>query len=133
MSRCDLREGLAEVVGVRERGPPVSDASVCNVSCCAASWANCWATPARRTRSRLVALRLRGVAAGHHRLQAPRVDRIDRHVRAHGGVDRLAQLDLVVGAASLHARAEIENRLLLLNRAERVRQRAQTRAAARRC
>ena len=67
----------------------------------------------------------RGVAAGHHRLQAARVDRIDRHVGADGGVDRRAQLDLVVVAAALHAGAEIEDRLLLLDRRQRFGERLQ--------
>src|SRR6188472_3427344 len=41
-----LREGLEKVVGVHERArPPVSDASVCNVSCEANKRSNCWVTP----------------------------------------------------------------------------------------
>ena len=65
------------------------------------------------------------IAAGHHRLQAARVDGIDRHVRAHGRVDGRAQLHLVVLAVALHPGAEIDDRFALLNRTERFGQRFQ--------
>ena len=70
--------------------------------------------------------RPRRVSAGNDRLQASCIDRIDRHVRPHGAARGRAQLDLIVGPASRHATAEVEHRLLLLDRAEHVRQRAQT-------
>ena len=69
--------------------------------------------------------RLTRVAARHHRLQSADVDRIDRDVRPHRGVDRGPQLDLVVLAAALHAGAEIDDRLLLLDRRQRVGERLQ--------
>ena len=46
-------------------------------------------------------------------------------LRADRGVDRRAQLDLVVVAAPLHAGAEVEDRLLLLDRRQRLGQRLQ--------
>ena len=46
-------------------------------------------------------------------------------LRADRGVDRGAQLHLVVLAAALHAGAEIENRLLLLDRRQRLGERLQ--------
>ena len=74
---------------------------------------------------RAAAARLPRVAAGHDGLQPARVDGIDRHVRADGGVDRRAQLDLVVLPASLHPGAEVEDRLLLLDRRQRLGERLQ--------
>ena len=65
------------------------------------------------------------VAARHDGLQAARVHGIDRDVGADRRVDRGAQLDLVVFAAALHAGAEIEDRLLLLDGRERHGQRLQ--------
>ena len=70
-------------------------------------------------------LPLSRAAGGHDRLQAARIDRIDGGVGADRRVDRGAQLDLIVGAAALHAGAEIDDRLLLLNRRERLGQRLQ--------
>jgi hypothetical protein len=64
--------------------------------------------------------RARGVAARHDGLQAARVHGIERDVRAHGGADGGAQLHLVVAAAARHAAAEVEDRLLLFDRGERV-------------
>ena len=66
------------------------------------------------------AARLAGGAARHDRRQAARVDGIDRDVGLHGAVDRRAQLHLVVLAALGHAAAEIDDRLLLLDRRQRV-------------
>ena len=65
------------------------------------------------------------VAAGDDGLEAARVDRIDGDVRAHRRVDRRSQLDLIVLAAALHAGAEIEDRLLLLDRRQRFGERLQ--------
>ena len=48
--------------------------------------------------------------------QAARVDRIDRDVRANRGVDRGAQLRLVVGAVQPQAAREVDQRLLLRQR-----------------
>ena len=56
---------------------------------------------------------LRGVAERRHRDEAARVDRVDRHVRADRGVDRGAQLRLVVGAVQPQAAGEVDQRLLL--------------------
>jgi hypothetical protein len=105
--------------------PPVSEASDASVSCDAFSCEYCCATPRPEKRSRAAAARRASRRRRDDRLQAARVDRVDRHVRADGGVDRGAQLDLVVFAAPLHAGAEIEDRLLLLDRRERLRQRLQ--------
>ena len=74
---------------------------------------------------RAAAARLRRVAAGDDGLQAARVDRIDGDVRADRRVDGRPQLDLVVFAAALHAGAEIEDRLLLLDRRQRFGERLQ--------
>ena len=77
---------------------------------------------AREHRGAAAAARLAGGAAGDDRLEAAGVDRIDRDVGLDRAVDRRAQLDLVVLAALRHAAAEIDNRLLLLDRRQRVRQ-----------
>ncbi len=68
---------------------------------------------------------LRRIAAGHHRLQAAHVGRVDRDVGAVGAIDRAAQLDLVVGSLLAHAAAEVDHRLLLLDAGELVGQRLQ--------
>src|SRR4029079_18428386 len=73
-----------------------------------------------RKQSDAAAAPLARVTAGHDRLQATRINGIDRHVAADRRVDRRAQLDLVVLAAASHPGAEVENRLLLFNRRERL-------------
>ena len=85
--------------------PPVSDASVVSVSCCAASCAELLRHAAPGERADAAAAALARAAAGHDGLQPARVDGIDRDVGADGGVDGGAQLHLVVGAAALHARS----------------------------
>ena len=66
---------------------------------------NWLATALPGERAHAAAAALPRAAAGHDRLQAARVDRVDGDVGADGRVDRGAQLDLVVGAVALHARS----------------------------
>jgi hypothetical protein len=85
---------------------------------------------ASRKRAHAARARPGGVSARHRRLQPACIDRIQRHVGTDGRARRRPQLDLVVPAASRHPAAEVEHRLLLLDRAEHVHQgadRAQTR------
>ncbi len=58
--------------------------------------------------------RLGGIAAGHDRLQATRVDRVNGDMRPNRRIHRGTQLDLVVLSAALHTGTEIDNGLLLL-------------------
>ena len=55
---------------------------------------------------------------GAEATQAARVDRVERNVGADGGVDGGLELRLVVHAVALHAAGEIDQRLLLVQRAE---------------
>ena len=55
----------------------------------------------------------RRVAERSRRHEAARVDRVERDVRANRGVDRGAQLRLVVGAVEAQAAGEVDQRLLL--------------------
>ena len=68
------------------------------------------------------AARLTRGAARDDGRQSARVHGIDGHVGLHGTVDRRAQLHLVVFAPLRHAAAEVDDRLLLLDRRQRVRQ-----------
>src|SRR6188508_557794 len=115
MSRWTRSKAGAKSFESMKARPPVSADSEASVSCDAAAGEERGAAPAGARR----------VAAGDDRLEAAGVDRIDRDVGADGRVDRRAQLDLVVLAASLHAGAEIEDRLLLLDRRQRLGERAQ--------
>ena len=125
MSRCTRAKASPKSFESVNARPPVSAASDVSVSCDAASRANCCATPRPEKSAAAAPAGLAGIAAGDDRLQAAGVDRIDRHVGADRRVDRRAQLDLVVLAAALHAGAEIEDRLLLLDRRQRLGQRLQ--------
>ena len=105
--------------------PPVSDASVVQRLLLRGELGELVGHAAAGERAHAAAAGLAGAAARHDRLQAARVDRVDRDVGPHRGVHRGAQLDLVVGAAPLHAGAEVDDRLLLLNRLQRFGQRLQ--------
>src|SRR5207249_5171148 len=56
---------------------------------------------------------LAGIASGRRRGQTARVDGIERHVRAFGGVDGGAELRLILDAGLAHAAGEINESLLL--------------------
>ena len=62
-----------------------------------------------------------GVAERRDRLQAARVDGVDGHVGAHRGVDGRVQRSLVLNAVALDASGEIEQRFLLVEVGERLR------------
>ena len=120
MSRCTRSNASPKSLESVNARPPVSAASDVSVSCDAAELRNCCATPRPEKSAVPRPLAWRRVAAGDDRLQAAGVDRIDGDVGADRGVDRRAQLDLVVLAAALHAGAEVEDRLLLLDRRDSV-------------
>ena len=67
--------------------------------------------------------RLGGVTGRPERLQPPRVGGVDRDVAAHGVVGHHADGDAVVEAGLGHPAAEVDERLLLLDRRHRVDQR----------
>ena len=79
-------------------------------------------TAAREHRGTAAPARLAGRPPRNDRRQAARVHGIDRHVGLDRAVDGGAQLDFIVLAALGHAAAEVDDRLLLLNRRQRVRQ-----------
>src|SRR5215469_10042012 len=54
-----------------------------------------------------------GITARRRRHEPPGVDRVKRHIRPDGRVDRRAELRLVINASLFHARGEINQRLLL--------------------
>ncbi len=64
--------------------------------------------------------RLPRVAARHDRLEAARVGRVNGEVRLDRAVDGCPQLHLVVAVAPRHAVAEVDDRLLLLDRGQGV-------------
>ena len=65
------------------------------------------------------------VSAGHHGLKTSRVDRVNRHVGANGGINRRPQFHLIVLAAALHAGAEVHDGLFLFDERQRFGQRTE--------
>ena len=129
MSRSIRRNAAPKSLVSVNAVPPVLAASVVSESCDEASEANCCMTPAPENEAASTpasaaaapaAATAARVAAGHDRLKPARVDGIDRHVRRDRRVDGRAKLDLVVGAAPLHAGAEVDDRLLLFDPLERL-------------
>ena len=119
----DLGERLAEVVGIgkrraagvgRERGERLLLRRELRELIRHAS---------TRERADAAPASLPRAAAGHDGLQPARIDGIDRDVGAHGRVHRCPELDLIVRAAALHPRAEVDDGLLLLNRLQGLGQR----------
>ena len=120
MSRCTRAKASPKSFESMNALPPVSEASDTSVSCDADSRENCCDDATAGEERAAAAAGLARVAAGDHGLEAARVDGVDGDVGADRGVDRRAQLHLVVFAAALHAGAEIQNRFLLLERRQRL-------------
>ena len=121
MSRCTRANASPKSFVSRNARPPVSD---CERRQRVLGRIQIRVLLARRPRRKTVvstAAGMSGIATRNDGLQSARVHRIDRHVRPHRRVDRGAELDLIVFPAALQPRAEVQHRLLLIDRRERVR------------
>ena len=110
--------------------PPVSELSVAITSCDAKLEFMLFSKRAAVVRARSAQAPRRSIAQRRNRLQPTRVHAVDRKIRAHRRIDRRPQRRLVLNPIARNAARKIQQRLLLRDLLERLRDRPQRKQLA---